>query len=125
MKTTTLVATIVAASALAFIRPVFAQSGSGYTSEISPDAQESSMDPSFEEPWHDGPDLAPAPQQPIEPEPGSMYVPPPPVGLIDGVGHPPMNPNLPELMPSTPLGVANGGFHPEGGFTGPAGGFRR
>ena len=120
----TLVAIIVAASALAFIRPVFAETYAGYP-VISSESQESSMDPSFEEPWHDGPDLAPAPEQPIEPEPGSMYVPPAPVGLIDGVGHPPMNPDLPELTPSPSLGIAGGGFHSEGGLPGPEGGFRR
>ena len=42
------------------------------------------MEPSFEEPWSDGQVLTPAPEQPVQPEPGSMYVPPPPVGLIDG-----------------------------------------
>jgi hypothetical protein len=82
------------------------------------------MEPSFEEPWSDGSALTPAPDQPMQPEPGSMYVAPPPVGLIDGLGHPPINPNLPELPPAS-MGFANGGFHPEGGFQGPAGGFRR
>jgi hypothetical protein len=116
MKTTTLVATIVAASALVFIRPVFAKTVVGSTPEMSADTQESSMDPSFEEPWHDGPVLTPAPLQPIQSEPGSIYVPPPPVGLIEPFGHPPINPSLPELMPSPSLGIANGGFHPAGGF---------
>jgi hypothetical protein len=131
MKPTTLVATIAAASALVFIRPVFAETYAGFpvissdSQESFPDTQESSMEPSFEEPWSDGPVLAPAPEQPMQPEPGSMYVPPPPVGLIDGLGHPPINPNLPELPPSGSLGFANGGFHPEGGFQGPASGFRR
>ena len=93
------------------------------------------MEPSFEEPWSDGSDgsaLAPAPEQPVEPEPGSMYVPPAPLGLIDPVGHPPINPNSPELTPYVSPGVIpNGGFHSEGGFQGPAGfpgnagGFRR
>ena len=55
------------------------------------------MEPSFEEPWSDGTDLTPAPEQPVQPEPGSMYVPPAPLGLIDPVGHPPINPNMPEL----------------------------
>jgi hypothetical protein len=100
MKTRTLVATIVAASALIFIRPVFAKTVVGSTPEMSADTQESSMDPSFEEPWHDGPVLTPAPLQPAQSEPGSMYVPPPPVGLIEPFGHPPINPSLPELMPS-------------------------
>jgi hypothetical protein len=129
MKTTTLVVTIAAASALVFIRPVYAETYAGFP-VISSDTQESSdspgpsMEPSFEEPWSDGQVLTPAPEQPVQPEPGSMYVPPPPVGLIDGVGHPPINPNFPELPPNS-LGSANGGFHPEGGFQGPAGGFRR
>jgi len=127
MKTTTLVATIAAASTLLFIRPVFAQTYAGYpvispdSQESSPDAQGSSMEPSFEEPWGDGPVLAPAPDQPMQSEPGSMYVPPPPVGLIDPAGHPPINPSFPELPPPDSLGVASGGFHPEGGFQGPAG----
>jgi hypothetical protein len=127
MKTTTLVATIAAASALVFFRPVFAETYAGFPviSSDTQESQESSMEPSFEEPWHDGPDLAPAPQQPIEPAPGSMYMPPPPVGLIDPAGHPPINPSLPELTPYDSTGIANGGFHPEGGFPGPAEGFRR
>jgi hypothetical protein len=131
MKTTTLVATIAAASTLLFIRPVFAETYAGYpviSQDTQESSQESSMEPSFEEPWSDGSDgpvLAPAPEQPLQSEPGSMYVPPPPVGLIDGVGHPPINPSFPELPPPDSLGVANGGFHPEGGFPGPAGGFRR
>jgi hypothetical protein len=128
MKTTTLVATIAAASTLLFIRPVFAETYAGFpvisdTQEASPDTEGSSMEPSFEEPWSDGPALAPAPEQPMQPQPGSMYVPPPPVGLIDGIGHPPINPNFPELPPAS-AGIANGGFHPEG-FPGPAGAFRR
>jgi hypothetical protein len=136
MKTTTLVATIAAASTLLFIRPVFAETYDGFpimsseSQESSPDTEGSSMEPSFEEPWSDGTDLTPAPDQPMQPEPGSIYVAPPPVGLIDGLGHPPINPNLPELPPNS-MGFANGGFHPEGGFQGPAGfpgnagGFRR
>ena len=115
MKTTTLVATIVAASALVFIRPVFAETHGGFP-EISPGTQESSMDPSFEEPWHDGPLLTPAPDQPVQPELGSIYVPPPSVGLIEPFGRPPINPNSAELTPPDSLGIANGGFHPAGGF---------
>jgi hypothetical protein len=133
MKTTTLVATIAAASTLLFIRPVFAETYAGFpvispdSQELSPDAQGSSMEPSFEEPWSDGsggPALAPAPDQSMQPEPGSMYVAPPPVGLIDGLGHPPINPSFPELPPSGSMGFANGGFHPEGGFQSHGGGFR-
>jgi hypothetical protein len=134
MKTTTLVATIAAASTLLFIRPVFAETYAGFPvissdsqesfdGQESSDSQEPSMEPSFEEPWGGGSVLTPAPEQPMQPEPGSMYVAPPPVGLIDGIGHPPINPNFPELPPNS-LGSANGGFHPEGGFQGPAG-FRR
>jgi hypothetical protein len=132
---TTLVATIAAASTLLFIRPVFAETYAGFPvissespesfdSQESSDSQEPSMEPSFEEPWSDGSVLTPAPEQPMQPQPGSIYVPPPPVGLIDGLGHPPINPSFPELPPSGSMGFANGGFHPEGGFQGPAG-FRR
>jgi hypothetical protein len=126
MKTTTLAATIVAASALVFIRPVFAETYAGFPvmssdTQESSDSQEPSMEPSFEEPWSDGSALTPAPDQPMQPEPGSIYVAPPPVGLIEPAGHPPINPSFPELPPSGSLGIANGGFHPEGGFQGPAG----
>jgi hypothetical protein len=122
MKTTTLVATIIAASALVFIQPVFAQTDGGSSSELSTDTQESPMDPTFEEPWVDGPVLTPAPEQPVQPQPGSMYVPPPPVGLVEPFGHPPINPNSPVPIPHYSLGFANG-LHSEGGFNAPAGGF--
>jgi hypothetical protein len=108
---------IVAASALVFINPVFAKTDGGSASEISTDTQKSSMDPGFDEPWGDGPELTPAPQQPVQPKPGSMHVSPPPVGLIEQVGHPPINPSSPELMPSASPGTPDGGFHsPTGGF---------
>ena len=135
MKTTTLVATVAAASTLLFIRPVFAETYDGFpiissdSQESSPDTEGSSMEPSFEEPWSDGTELTPAPEQPEQPEPGSIYVPPAPLGLIDPVGHPPINPNMPELTPYVSPVIPNGGFHSEGGFQGPAGfpggGFRR
>ena len=67
------------------------------------------MDSSFEEPWGNGPVLTPAPQ-PVQPGPASSYVPPQPVGLIQSFGHPPINPNSPELMPSASLGIPSGGF---------------
>jgi hypothetical protein len=124
MKTTTLVATFVAASALVFIRPVFAQTGGISPSEISTTMQDSSMDPSFEEPWGDGPALTPAPQQPVQSQPGSMYVPPPPVGLTEPFGYSPITPDGLDRIPPDSMGIAGGGFHPEGGFNGPAGGFR-
>src|SRR5258708_17843773 len=103
MKTTTLVAMIAATSTLLFIRPVFAETYAGFpvissdSQESSPDTEGSSMEPSFEEPWSDGSVLTPAPEQPMQPQPGSMYVAPPPVGLVDGVVHPPINPSFPEL----------------------------
>jgi hypothetical protein len=117
MKTTTLVATIAAASALVFIRPVFAETYAGFPvmsadGQESSDSEESPMEPSFEEPWSDGQVLTPAPEQPAQPEPGSIYVAPPPVGLIDGIGHPPINTSFPELPPDS-MGFANGGFHPK------------
>ena len=114
MKITTVAATIVGASVLLFIQPVFAQSDGESGDNYSP---------SFEEPWGDGPVLAPAPSQPEESEPGSMYVPPPAVGLIEPFGHPPVSPNSPTLIPPDSMNIPAGGFHPEGAFHGPAGGF--
>jgi len=113
MKMTTLAATIVGASVLLFMQPVFAQSDGD---SESGDA----YSPSFEEPWTDGPVLAPAPSQPEESEPGSMYVPPPAVGLIEPWDHPAISPTSPTLIPPDSMGIPAGGFHPEGGaFHGP------
>ena len=116
MKTTTLVATIVAASALVFIQPVFAQVDGGSAREFSADTHESSMVPSFEGPRGDGLFLMPAPQQPVQSEPGSMYVPPPPVGLNEQFEQPSIHPNSPALMPQHSLGIPYGGFHSAGGY---------
>ena len=60
--------------------------------------------PSYDEPFDTGPALAPAPEQPAESEPGSMYVPPAPYGLIEVPGHPPISPTSPELIPPDSLG---------------------
>lgn len=60
--------------------------------------------PSYDEPFDTGPALAPAPGQPAESEPGSMYVPPAPYGLIEVPGHPPISPSSPELIPPDSLG---------------------
>ena len=104
MKTTTLVATIVAASALVFIPPVFAKADGGSASEISTDTQKSSMDLSFDEPWGDGPVLTPAPEAARAALAG-----------LDAraaacrshrpFGHPPINPNSPELIPPHSTGT--------------------
>ena len=116
MKTTTLAAALVAASALVFVRPTFAQTVMGDTAESG-----AAVAPSFEEPWgdgvssSDGPALAPAPESPVAPEAGSMYVPPPPVGLIERPGLTPISPNSPALLPSTSMPEAGGGFHSFGG----------
>jgi hypothetical protein len=109
-----LAATILAASALVFVQPGFAQvpSGSdpdnpepwGATIVTSPASSGDATPYSFDEPYDyavpssDGAALAPAPEEPAGTAPGSMFVPPPPVGLVEQYGHPPMNPNLPELM---------------------------
>ena len=109
MKITKLVATLAGASMLLIVQPVFAQT----------DEAPAAPDESFEEPWTDGPILAPAPVQPEEAAPGSMYVPPPPVGLIEPFDHPPISPNSPALIPPDSVGIPAGGFHPEGAFHGP------
>jgi len=67
-----LMATLVAASALVFVQPVFAHSFTESASTLSPDdaGTGNAVPPSFEEPWDDGsssfagPALAPAPEQP-------------------------------------------------------------
>lgn len=97
-----LAATIIATSALVFVHPVFAQTNLTDTGHASP--------PSFDQPWDDGSVLAPAPEQPLDPELGSMYVPPPPVGLIEPSGHPPINPTSPELIPPDSFARPDGGF---------------
>jgi hypothetical protein len=67
-----LAATILAASALVFVQPVFAHSFTESAATLSPDdaGTGNAVPPSFEEPWDDasssfaGPGLAPAPEQP-------------------------------------------------------------
>jgi hypothetical protein len=121
-----LAATILAASALFFVRPGFAQvpSGSdpdnpepwGATIVTSPANSGVATPYSFDENYDysaassDGAVLAPAPKEPAGTAPGSMFVPPPPVGLVEQYGHPPMNPNFPELMVPNTMGRAAGGL---------------
>jgi hypothetical protein len=100
-----LAATIVAASALVLVRPSFAQMNLTGSGEGSP--------PSFDQPRDDGSVLAPAPEQPLDPELGSIYVPPPPVGLLEQPGYTPINPTSPELLPPDSFA------RPAGGFIGP------
>jgi hypothetical protein len=115
-----LVAAILAASALFFVRPGFAQvpAGSdpdnpepwGSTIVTSPANSGDATPYSFDEPYDyaarssDGAALAPAPEEPADTAPGSIFVPPPPVGLVEQYGHPPMNPDLPELMVPSAIG---------------------
>ena len=75
-----LVATLVAASAVAFARPVFARGGDD--SVLSPSSNEmgaGNVTPSFEEPWDDGsaslagPALSPAPAEPATAAPASTF----------------------------------------------------
>ena len=116
-----LVATILAASAVIFAEPVFAQvpggshpddpepSGSTIISSPGPtnsgEASIYSFDHSLDDPrWvllpsYDDPYPAPAPQQPAENLPDSMFFLQPPVGLVDPFGLSPVNPaTMPELM---------------------------
>ena len=111
MKTTTLAATLIGAGLL-FIQPAFAQNDGGSAGQIYSEAGDATP-PSFEEPWDaGGPALAPAPETPDYVEPGSMYVPPPPVGLIEPENHPAISPTSPTLIPpdsfARPAGVFNG-----------------
>ncbi len=114
--TTTLVATFVTASALVFVQPVFAQKGGISAAEIAINDRESSMVPNFEEPWSDSspsftsPALAPAPGEPEYSEPESMFVPPPPVGLIEPGDHPAISPTSPTLIPPGTMDMPAGGF---------------
>jgi hypothetical protein len=101
-----LVATILAASAVIFAEPVFAQvPGASPSPTDSGDASIYSFDHSFDDPrWvllpsYDDPYADPAPQQPAENLPGSMFLLQPPVGLVDPFGLSPVNPaTKPELM---------------------------
>ena len=76
-----LVATLVAASAVAFARPVFAQGTEDSALSPSPNEMGSggATPPSFEEPWDDGtssvagPTLSPAPEEPAAASPGSTF----------------------------------------------------
>ena len=119
-----LVATFVAGAALALTPPVFAQAGGASAAETPADNWESSVSPnqaesedtgapSFDVPWDDGAAMAPAPEQPVEPAPGSMFVAPPPVGLIEPWEHPAISPTSPTLIPPDSMG------RPVAGFPGP------
>jgi hypothetical protein len=92
-----LVATILAASAVIFAEPVFAQVPGGF----DPDDPNfySFDDPSWVPlPSYDDPYPAPAPQQPAENLPGSMFFLQPPAGLVDPFGLSPVSPaTMPEL----------------------------
>jgi hypothetical protein len=119
-----LAATILAASALVFVRLGFAQvpHGSdpdnpepwGATIVTNPANSAEASPYSFDEPYDypapssDGDALAPAPEEPADTAPGSVFVPSPPVGLVEQYGHPPMNPNFPELMVPNTMGTPPG-----------------
>jgi hypothetical protein len=76
-----LVATLVAVSAVAFARLVFAQGTEDSALSPSPNEMGSggATPPSFEEPWDDGtssvagPTLSPAPEEPAAASPGSTF----------------------------------------------------
>jgi hypothetical protein len=118
MKITTVAATLIGASVLLFIPPVFAQTDGVSVPQTSSDAE--AYAPLYDEPLGEGPVLAPAPSQPEYSDPGSMYVPPPAYGLIEPFDHPPVSPTSPTLIPPDSLGIPAAGFHPGGGaFVGP------
>ena len=97
-------ATILAASALVIAQPSFAGgyiAGDPQPFGASAGSSDYSAAPSFDEP-SDGPVLAPAPLQPFVSESGSMYVPPPPDGLVQTPGTPPVNTARPnEMLPGS------------------------
>jgi hypothetical protein len=108
-----LVAAVVAASALVVAHSAFAQSASGLiTSEQALMESASSSyrytPPLSFGPPSDGPVLAPAPLQPLDAQSGSTYVASPPTGLIEPSGYPPtdevINPNRSEMMPTGSFG---------------------
>ena len=128
MKTTGLMAILVAASAFLFIQPVFAQADHDSPSEIGsgawgstdpvysdePNASSPYGLPSYDESFAGYPALAPAPEQPAESDPGSMYVPPAPYGLVEVPGHPPISPTSPELIPPDSFARPAGSFGYDG-----------
>jgi hypothetical protein len=111
-----LVATFVAGAALALVPPAFAQTGGDslddWQPSMAPNQAESEDNgaTSFEEPWDDGPVMAPAPEQPVDPAPGSTFVAPPPVGLIEPWGHPAISPTSPTLIPPDSFARPASGF---------------
>ena len=103
---------ILAATTLTLFQLVFAPTDAGCTSPPQFALQPSytnAMLPSFDEPW-DTPALSPAPEQPMTPAPGSMFVPESPVGLIEPGSHPPISPSSPTLIAPDSMGVPDGGF---------------
>jgi hypothetical protein len=76
-----LVATLIAASAVAFALPVFAQEPGDSALSLSPNEMRSgeATPPSFEEPWDDGtssvagPTLSPPPEEPAAAAPGTTF----------------------------------------------------
>jgi hypothetical protein len=69
---------------------------------------------SYDDPFTAGPALGPAPEQPAESDPGSMYVPPAPYGLLEVPGHPPISPTSPELIPPDAIARPAGSFGYDG-----------
>jgi hypothetical protein len=121
-----LAAAIIAASALVFVQPVFAQSVSG----------SSAQDPSLEDNYRfesgrlrpsypsnirraqrRGPGSGTCARAARESRAGLDVPPATPVGLIEPFGHPPINAASPRLMPPDSLAGPDGGFRgPEGVF---------
>jgi hypothetical protein len=111
-----LAATILAASALIFVQPLFAQAvhgsdpdnpepwGSTIIKSPSPTNSGDLSIYSFDDPRYDAvhsydDPLEPALQEPAQNLPRSMFVPQPPVGLVDPFGLSPVNPaTIRELM---------------------------
>ena len=144
-----LLVTLVGASALVFIEPVFAQTdydtgtpnpiGSRVANPadapdpigstvVNPADAGDATPPSFDEPWvapsygaeGGAAGLVPAPQSEA-PEQSPIYTPPPPVGLIETPGRPPVPYNNPQFLPPETMARPEGrfgGYAPEGRFNG-------
>lgn len=123
--------TWVATSALVCAHPVFAQTDGDFAPQISTDGQESSALPDLGESWDVGPPalahpgLAPAPEEPMDPESlpiSGGYTPARPVNPYEPWMEPPesrfaqpfVNPSIPatsQMRELTPIGTLHGGFY--------------
>lgn len=117
-----LLAVQVGASALMFIKPAFAQTDYdtgtpdpiGSTVVAGPATYGDAV-PSFDEPLETTPsaaaaDVLPEPTESVAPEQAQGYVPPPPVGLTEVWGHPPLPAADPQFLQPQTMPAPEAGF---------------